>query len=292
MSEKDTETGGQSRSKREYCPIGVFDSGFGGVQVLRYLVQHMPEYDYIYLGDTARAPYGDKAPEEIRAYTVEGVEYLFSRGCKLVVLACNTASVHSMEDIQKMLALPEVYDDRMVVSVLPVVAQKAATIAGSDTVAVLATSSTVMSREYTVNITKYNPECSIIEIACPALVPLIESGQYPSQQMSSSIDEYCNQLPEGTAVLILGCTHYGIIQDEIRSRVCGTINIISAEQAMPEYVKSYIEKNEKMQSRLSRGNSALFFTTGDATHFDTVGSQIFGSEIRSENIVLRDTFTQ
>src|SRR3990167_4735526 len=208
--------------------IGLFDSGFGGLHVLRGITARLPKYDYIYLGDSARAPYGPRSSEEVYTYTKQGVEFLFDRGAEFVVLACNTASSEALRKIQQEY-LREA-SSKKVLGVLIPFAEAAAARTRSRRVGVMATEGTVRSGSFPREITKVDGAIQVFQQACPLLVPLVEAGEHDSARMDELIREYAAPLLEKDIdTLVLGCTHYGILEEKIRAAVGSGMQIISED---------------------------------------------------------------
>ena len=199
--------------KSKYQPIGVFDSGFGGLTVLREIVKELPEYDFLYLGDNARAPYGSRSFETVYEYTLQCVKHLFDQGCHLVILACNTASAKALRTIQQK-DLPQLAPHKRVLGVIRPTTEIVGNYSKSRHVGVLGTSGTVSSGSYLVEINKFFPDLKVYQQACPMLVPLIENNEFESEGADFFIKEYVDLLmkqQKDIDAIILGCTHYPLI---------------------------------------------------------------------------------
>ena len=263
--------------------IGFFDSGFGGLSVLREVVKRLPQYDYIYLGDSARAPYGPRSFEEVYAYTKEGVEFLFAHGAELVILACNTASSEALRKIQSDYAGDA---RRKVLGVLVPFAEAAAAHTRNKYVGVLATEGTVRSQSFVREITKIDPSITVFQKACPLLVPLVEAGKHNSKRADVLIREYAAPLlAEKIDTLVLGCTHYGFLEEKIRAVIGPTVHIISERDIVPEKLAEYLKRHPEVAERLTREGSRQFYSTGDLERFEKLGSVFFGSPFKAQAAV-------
>lgn len=266
--------------------IGVFDSGFGGLHTLRALVQMLPEFDYLYLGDSARAPYGPRPPEEIREFSTQALDYLFTRGCELVIFACNTASSDALRYLQQSY-MPQAYRGKKVLGVLIPLAESAVKVTRAKRIGVIATAGTVASGAFVRELTKLDPSVEVFQAAAPRLVPLIEAGGHASPELSLAIAEYLEPLLAASVdALILGCTHYGFAIDEFRRQAGPAVAIVSDAQAVPDALLGYLSRHDDFAARLSRGATVQFCTTGDTERFDELGGGFFGSCIFSKKVTL------
>ena len=264
--------------------IGFFDSGFGGLHVLRGITARLPKYDYIYLGDSARAPYGPRSSEEVYTYTKQGVEFLFDRGAELVVLACNTASSEALRKIQHEY-LREA-SSKKVLGVLIPFAEAAAARTKNKRVGVMATEGTVRSGSFPREITKVDGGITVFQQACPLLVPLVEAGKQDSKEADALIRDYTTPLlKENIDTLVLGCTHYGILEEKIRVCVGDDIHIVSERDVVPESLAAYLKRHTELEVREKNGSVRLY-CTGEKEHFEKLGSVFFGKEIQAEQVTL------
>ncbi len=267
------------RTKR----IGVFDSGFGGLHVLRSIVRALPQYDYVYLGDTARAPYGDRPQETIYAYTKQAVDFLFKQDCGIVVIACNTASSEALRKIQD-----EYGAKKKVLGVLIPAAEEAVQETENRRVGVIATSGTVASEKFVRELAKLDPGAKVFQQACPLLVPLVEAGEQNSPEMDAILKRYLAPLlRKHIDTLILGCTHYGILERKIRTVVGPDISIVSEAKVVPGKLKDYLKRHAEIEETLGTHGSVRFFSTDRTDNFRILGSKLFGAPIRVEKAVLR-----
>ena len=267
------------RSKK----IGIFDSGFGGLHVLRSIARTLPDYDYIYLGDTARAPYGDRPQETIYAYTKQAVDFLFSHGCGLVIIACNTASSEALRKIQD-----EYGAKKKVLGVLIPAAEVAVQKTKNRRIGVIATRSTVASKKFVRELTKLDSHLHIFQKACPLLVPLVEAGEQNSKETEAILKRYLKPvLAKKIDTLILGCTHYGILEKKIRHIVGPDVEIVSEARVVPKKLERYLSQHVEVEKNLIKRSRVHFYTTDRTDTFQTLGSKLFGTKIRVEKAILR-----
>ena len=256
--------------------IGIFDSGLGGLLITDSLTQHLPQYDYLYLGDTARVPYGNRSQETIFRFTLQAVEYLFRQNCQLIILACNTASAEALRRIQQEY-LPAHYPERRVLGVLIPAAEEATARSRSGRIGVLATQGTVHSNAYPREIVKRNPAAQVFQQAAPLLVPLIEhNGQRWAKPI---VESYLQPLLEQSIdTLILGCTHYPALKDTITEAAGTEIAIISQDEFIPTKLAAYLQRHPEIDNQLSQGNSREYQVTDQVTGYEqwtgTVGQTI------------------
>jgi glutamate racemase len=269
-------------------PIGIFDSGFGGLTVLREIEKKIPQYDYLYLGDNARAPYGPRSFETVYQYTLECVKVLFSRGCNLVILACNTASAKALRNIQQN-DLPLIAPGKRVLGVIRPTTEVIGELSKSRHVGVLATQGTVASDSYRIEISKFFPDVQVTQKACPLWVPLIESGEHQSPGGDYFIQKNSESLLENDSeidTIILGCTHYPLIENQIRKYVPPHIRIVSQAPIVAESLKDYLYRHPEMERTCSKGNSVNFLTTDTTSAFDKGAALFYGKFVTSSHVVL------
>ncbi len=266
--------------------IGVFDSGLGGLNTLRNLVATLPAYDYAYLGDTARAPYGPRSTEEIYAFSMQALEFLFALGCELIVFACNTASSDALHMIQTEY-IPKKRPGKKVLGVLIPLAEIAVETTKNRKVGIIATEGTVRSRAFVREIGKLDPSIAIFQQAAPLLVPLIEAGEYDSANIHDALQHYLRPLV-GNAVdtLVLGCTHYDILKGEIEKMVGPDIRVISEGHIVAEKLADYLVRHRDIEGRLSKGGARVFYTSDPTEKFNALGSMFFGQPIKAEKVRL------
>lgn len=267
--------------------IGIFDSGFGGLAVFKAIQQELPDYDYIYLGDSARAPYGNNSHEVIHQYVVQAVEYLFKKDCKLIILACNTASAQALRRIQQEW-LPKHYPDRKVLGVIRPVAEAAVEIDGEKKIGVIGTRATIEAGVFTKEIEKQlEKKADILEKACPLLVPLIEEGFHKKPEMKKIMRYYLRPLKDQkVGVIINGCTHYELLHDMIRRIMGKNVVILDTAAIVAESLKDYLSRHPEIESKLDKHGQIEFLTTDDSKRFGSIASQFFGQPVKALRIEL------
>lgn len=256
--------------------IGVFDSGVGGLTVLRSIHALLPQYNTVYLGDNARAPYGTKTHEEITRFTWEGVKWLFDYGCELVILACNSASAQALREIQqtKLGAYPE---KRVLGVIRPTVEELAEQ--GFDHVGVLATPATVGSKAYVAELLKLDPSVRVSQKACPDWVPIVEQGigssEHAKQVVARDVEQFFDQSPNVQAVL-LGCTHYPALFPAVRTALPEEVELYEQGPIVAKKLFTYLERHSEIESKLQKDSGRTYFTTGDASVAEHAAQQIAG----------------
>jgi glutamate racemase len=269
-------------------PIGIFDSGYGGLTVMKEITTLLPQYDYLYFGDNARAPYGARSYETIYQYTLECVNYLFNQGCSLVILACNTASAKALRTIQQK-DLKLIAPDKRVLGVIRPTAEMIGNITQTKEIGVLGTAGTVQSQSYIIEINKLFPDVIVYQEACPMWVPLIENMEYENEGaryfIRKNIDCLLSQSPNIDTIL-LGCTHYPLLADIIKKMIPDHIKVISQGQIVAEALKDYLNRHSEMKGRCSKHGAKRFLTTDDTVSFNKHGSAFFGHSIDSNYIHL------
>lgn len=269
-------------------PIGVFDSGFGGLTVLKEIVKELPQYDYLYLGDNARAPYGALSFETVYQYTLECVKHLFDMGCPLVILACNTASAKALRTIQQK-DLPKMDPSKRVLGVIRPTTEIVGNFSKSKHVGVLGTTGTVVSDSYPIEIAKFFPEVKVFQEACPMWVPLIENDEYDKPGADYYIKQNIDNLlakSKNIDTIILGCTHYPLLINKIKQFLPGNITLLSQGEIVAKGLKEYLLRHPEMESRLSKGKNLEFYTTGVPEKFNSHGTMFFGKEISAKRLSL------
>lgn len=275
--------------------IGIFDSGFGGLSIFREIHKLLPEYDYIFIGDNKRAPYGDRSFDDVFTFTNQAVEKLFDLGCPLVILACNTASAKALRNIQQN-ELPKSEDpSRRVLGVIRPTIEKVGDLSYSMHIGIIATQATISSDSYILELNKYKPEIKASCQACPRWVPMIEKGDRDSNELYNIVKEDLNLLLEKDPeidTIILGCTHYPLITSLIQ-RVLQEMDhpeIILMPQGKPiaYSLKDYLRRHPEMEQRLSKNKIVQYFTTGDVVSFDLHATTFIGKDdsVKSKQIHL------
>ena len=259
--------------------IGVFDSGFGGLTILQKLRHTLPQYDYLYLGDNARAPYGSRSFETIYRYTLEAVRELFHRGCPLVILACNTASAKALRSIQQQV-LPVEFPDRRVLGIVRPTAEEIGNFSKTGHIGIFATAGTVSSNSYVLEISHFFPDLHVTQHACPMWVPLVEYGERGTEGSRFFVKKDVEQLlaadPEIDTVL-LACTHYPLLEGEIRAALPPHVRLIVQGDIVADKTLDYLRRHVDMEKRLSKGGNVKYLTT-DTAEFFKKGAFRFGME--------------
>jgi glutamate racemase len=270
-------------------PIGIFDSGFGGLTILNAIRQNMPEYDYLYLGDNARAPYGSRSFDVVYEFTLQAVEYLFSQGVDLVILACNTASAKALRSIQQKV-LPEKYPNKRVLGVIRPSTEDIGDYTKTNQIGVLATEGTVKSESYVLEIHKFHPEITVFQQACPLWVPLIEDGEAMHMEGEAIIKKDVTKLLQQSAdidTIILACTHYPIVYSQIRKYVPENIQLIAQGSIISKKLSAYLIRHPELEEQLSKNGQLTVLTTEDAAIFDERTQLIFGQNYYAKTIHLK-----
>jgi glutamate racemase len=287
--------------------IGIFDSGFGGLSIFRSIRARLPSYDYVYLGDNARTPYGNRSFEAIYRFTKEGVDHLFGRGCKLIVIACNTASAKALRSIQQR-NLPAEHPDRRVLGIIRPSAEALSDFPRDRPVALWATEGTVKSGSFALELEKIAPGLGLIQKACPLLVPLVEAGELEGPGIEYYIRKYWRETleladaqaaggsagtiarPAGPSVearpgaLLLACTHYPLLYPLIRSLVPREVEILVQGDIVAPSLADYLARHPEIESALSRGGTQRFLTTDQTEGFDRLSEVFLGHRVESERV--------
>jgi glutamate racemase len=247
--------------------IGIFDSGFGGLTILNKIRQALPDYDYIYLGDNANAPYGEKKRQEIYTHTLAGVEWLFDQGCKLVILACNTASAAALHQIQ--LGLPRKHPGKRVLGIIIPTSESVANRTKNGQIGILATDATVSTRAFTLELLKINPELNISESSGGRLAQMIEHGIIEGDELENEIEARLAMLLRSNPTidtLVLGCTHYPLIETRIKNYLPKKIAVISQGDIVAEKLADYLVRHSDFESKLSKAGEVNLYTTEDSAN--------------------------
>ena len=268
--------------------IGVFDSGYGGLTILKEIRKRLPQYDYLYLGDNARNPYGSRSFEIIYEYTLQAVKALFERGCHLVVLACNTASAKALRSIQQN-DLPNIDPSKRVLGVIRPTVEVLPGITKTNHVGLLATQGTVKSASYSLELQKLSPGMKIIEHGCPMWVPLVENSEFDSPGadyfIKKELDKIFEKDPE-IDTLVLGCTHYPLLLKKIKELLPKDVNVLCQGPLVAESLADYLQRHPEIESRLSNTASVSYLTTEHNEKFDSLASLFLGKPITSHTISL------
>lgn len=275
-------------SSKTYSPIGVFDSGYGGLTILKELVNKLPQFDYLYLGDNARAPYGSRSYDTVYEYTLECVKHLFDNGCELVILACNTASAKALRTIQQK-DLPNIDPKKRVLGVIRPTTEIVGNYSKTKHVGVLATSGTVNSESYLIEIEKFFPELKVFQQACPMWVPLIENNELDSPGTNYFVQKYIDQLfnqSNQIDTIILGCTHYPLLKSTIQKHLPKDVTILTQGTIVANGLEDYLKRHPEMEQMISKNKRLDFFTTDSTEQFDANASLFFGQKVHSKHLSL------
>ena len=269
-------------------PIGVFDSGYGGLTILDKIREALPEYDYIYLGDNARAPYGTRSFEVVYEFTRQAVNKLFDMGCHLVILACNTASAKALRSIQ-MNDLPKIDPARRVLGVIRPTVECIGDISKNRHIGVLATAGTIKSESYPLEIHKLFPDIQVSGVACPMWVSLVENNESQNDGADYFIRKYIDQLlskdPQIDTV-ILGCTHFPLLLPKIRQYIANDISVISQGEYIAESLKDYLRRHPEMDAKCTKNGNCQFYTTEAEEKFSESASTFLNRQISVKHITL------
>lgn len=255
-------------------PIGVFDSGYGGLTILDNIRKVLPEYDYLYLGDNARAPYGSRSFEVVYEFTKQAVLYLFEQGCHLVILACNTASAKALRSIQQK-DLPQWDADRRVLGIIRPTVEGIGNVTRSRCVGLLGTVGTIQSESYPLEIKKVFPDIQVLSEACPMWVPLVENREYDKPGADYFIKQHLDRLLGGSSsidTIILGCTHYPLLENKIKRYLPEKVNIIPQGEWVAKSLKNYLNRHPEMEQMCTKGGRCEFLTTESESKFADAAS--------------------
>jgi glutamate racemase len=269
-------------------PIGVFDSGYGGLTVLKSIVEKLPGYDFIYLGDNARAPYGNRSFETVYQYTREAVQWFFSKGCPLVILACNTSSAKALRTIQQQDLVASGTSNR-VLGVIRPTAEISGLLSKTGQVGILATTGTVLSRSYELEIKKFFPEVKVFQQACPLWVPLIENNEHQGTGADYFVKKYADELlsqSSGIDTVLLGCTHYPLLLNKLKAYFPADMQLIAQGEIVADSLVKYLKNHPEIDQRCTKHSAIAFYTTDDNVDFDRHSSYFYKGAIRSERVFL------
>lgn len=273
---------------KEAGPIGIFDSGYGGLTIYDEIKRLLPEYDYIYLGDNARTPYGTRSFDIVYEFTREAVRYLFAQGCQLVILACNTASAKALRSIQQ-LDLPLLDPNRRVLGIIRPTVECIGEVTKSRHVGVLATEGTIKSLSYPLEIRKLFPDIEVTGEACPIWVPLVETNEFASEGADYFVKRHIDNLLARDSkidTIILGCTHYPILIDKIRKYVPEGITVLTQGAAVASSLKDYLHRHPEMDALCTKGGVTAFSTTESGGKFGDQASLFLNQPIEVKTVTL------
>lgn len=269
-------------------PIGIFDSGYGGLTVMKEILGKLPQYDYLYLGDNARAPYGNRSFETVYRYTLQCVEWFFEQGCPLVILACNTASAKALRTIQQH-DLQRLNPHNRVLGVIRPTTEKIGAYTHTNTIGILATAGTVQSASYTIEIEKFYPQIKVAQEACPIWVPLIENNEHNSPGADYFVQKHLGNIlakERGIDVLLLACTHYPLLLNKIQQFLPPGITVLSQGEIVANSLADYLQRHPEIEQRCSRNGKRTFYTTDSTEDFDNHASIFFGQPLTSKHLAL------
>lgn len=269
-------------------PIGVFDSGYGGLTILKEIRKLLPQYDYVYLGDNARTPYGTRSFDVVYEFTLEAVKYLFSHGCNLVILACNTASAKALRSIQQK-DLPLINPQKRVLGVIRPTVEKLEEISQSGHIGILGTEGTIGSESYPIEINKLYPQMHVFQQACPMWVPLVENNEANAPGADYFVEKYLTTLTskdDKIDTIILACTHYPLLLSKIRKFIGTKLNIICQGNIVAESLKDYLQRHPEMETMCSKGGTCKFLTTENPIKFKELAAIFLEEPVNASRIEL------
>lgn len=269
-------------------PIGIFDSGYGGLTILTHIREIMPEYDFLYLGDNARTPYGTRSFQVVYEFTLQCVNKLFGMGCHLVILACNTASAKALRNIQQN-DIPKMGPDHRVLGIIRPTAECIGEITKTRHIGILATPGTIKSLSYPLEINKLFPDIKVFGEACPIWVPLVENNEFSSDGADFFVKRHVDHLlskDEKIDSIILGCTHYPLLYDKIRKNVPKEIEIVSQGEYVASSLRRYLDVHPEMDAKCTKNGTCRYLTTEASDIFLQTASIFLNENIQAENISL------
>lgn len=269
--------------------IGIFDSGYGGLTILKQIRALLPEYDFIYLGDNARTPYGNRSFDIVYKFTRQCTKQLFDMGCDLVILACNTASAKALKSIQQN-DLPLIDPNRRVLGIIRPTAEYITETTKTKHVGIFATAGTIQSKSYAIELMKLDPEIVVSGVACPMWVPLVENNESMSDGADYFVQKYCDELMRMDSdidTIILGCTHYPMLIDKINKYIPQHVKIVPQGPLVADSLKSYLKRHPEIDARLSKNGTCQFFTSESPEKFSQYASIFLNKHIDAEHITIK-----
>ena len=266
--------------------IGIFDSGIGGLTILKEIKKYLPEYDYIYLGDNARAPYGNHSFEIVYEFTRQAIRWLFEQNCSLIIIACNTASAKALRTIQQN-DLPHFGSEKKVLGVIRPTTEIIGDFSTTKHIGILGTLGTIQSRSYIVEIEKFFPDLKIFQQASPMLVPLIENNEFNNLACDYFIEKYLQALLNQSAkidTILLACTHYPIIYQQIKKFLPKNIQLIQQGEIVAKSLQKYLERHNEIEIQLQKNNHMSFYTTDDPSKFSELATNFYGQKVIANKI--------
>jgi glutamate racemase len=269
-------------------PIGVFDSGYGGLTVLREFVDRLPQYDYLYLGDNARAPYGTRSFDTVYRYTLQCVKWLLQKNCPLIILACNTASAKALRSIQQN-DLPVLNSNARVLGVIRPTTEVIGKHTQTNSIGILATNGTVQSQSYLIEIEKFFPDIRIEQEACPMWVPLVENNEHQSEGADYFIKKHIDTILSRNKTidtLLLACTHYPLLKEKIEKHLPENVKLITQGEIVAESLKDYLHRHPELETKISKNGKRSFYTTDSTEDFNNKATIFFGKTIEAKHLDL------
>jgi glutamate racemase len=269
-------------------PIGVFDSGYGGLTVLRAIVDRLPQYDYLYLGDNARSPYGTRSFETVYRYTLQSVKWLLKKKCPLIILACNTASAKALRSIQQK-DLHNLDPEARVLGVIRPTSEVIGKQTTTNNIGILATKGTVQSESYLIEIEKFFPGITIDQEACPMWVPLIENNEHETEGADFFVEKNINNIfsrNKKIDTLLLACTHYPLLKKKIEKHLPPNVKLISQGEIVAESLEDYLHRHGEIEMKISKKSNRSFYTTDSTQDFDDKASIFFAEKVKSMHVDL------
>jgi glutamate racemase len=269
-------------------PIGVFDSGYGGLTVLREFVDRLPQYDYLYLGDNARAPYGTRSFDTVYRYTLQCVKWLLQQDCPLIILACNTASAKALRSIQQN-DLYNLDPDARVLGVIRPTTEIIGKHTNTNSIGILATNGTVQSQSYLIEIEKFFPDVKIEQEACPMWVPLVENNEHQSEGADYFIEKHINNIlsrNKDIDTLLLACTHYPLLKEKIEKHLPKNVKLVSQGEIVADSLKDYLQRHPEIETKISKEGKRTFYTTDSPEDFNSKATIFFGERVEARHLNL------
>jgi glutamate racemase len=269
-------------------PIGVFDSGYGGLTVLKEIQKKLPQYDYIYLGDNARAPYGNRSFQTVYHYTWQCMQWFFKQNCPLIILACNTASAKALRTIQQN-DLIKNFPEKKILGVIRPTTEIIGNYSKTNHVGILATRGTVNSNSYEIEINKFFPYTNVVQQACPMLVPLIENNEFENEAADYFIQKYLHELmrkDDKIDTILLACTHYPLIKKRIEKLLPAGVNVIAQGEMVAESLQDYLNRHPEIETQISKNKSIQFYTTDAAEDFNDHATIFYGKDVHAKHVEL------
>ena len=268
------------------APIGIFDSGYGGLTILRDIQQRMPDRDFIYLGDNARAPYGSRSFDVVYTFTLQCVQRLFEMGCHLVILACNTASAKALRNIQQN-DLPRLDPERRVLGIIRPTVEQVGLTSQTRHIGLVGTTGTVQSMSYPLEFKKLYPDITVTDKACPMWVPLVENNEYNGDGADFFVKKYIDELikkDEQIDTLILGCTHYPLLIDKIKKYLPERVRIVSQGELIAESLENYLSRHENIDAKCTRNGVTKYYTTESVEKFNEAASIFLNKRVEAQHL--------